>query len=71
MALPLHIEIERDGHKTNVVIRRLERSVDKSLLADMTQRFPTYRMLDVADYREALHDHGPKRDGTGHSHEEH
>ena len=38
---------------------RLRRGVDAELFRDPRRRFPAYVALDVADYRERRHDHGP------------
>ena len=52
VAAPLRMLLAGGGR---VTVLRFAREVDESLLVPAQRRFPTYRIFDVADYREEHH----------------
>ncbi len=44
------------GHRQVVQVTSLRRGVERARLAEPRERFPGYRVLDVADYREKHHE---------------
>lgn len=48
------------GTDSQLVLARIRTTVDASLLQDPRHRFPSYAVMDVADFREKDHEHGSR-----------
>lgn len=57
-AAPLRIMAERGPARLETRVRSLRRQVDPLLLRNLRERYSGYKVMDVADYREAHHDDG-------------
>ena len=55
---PLRIMAEQGPTRFETRVRSLRRQVDPLLLRDLRERYSGYKVMDVADYREAHHDDG-------------
>lgn len=68
LALPQRLVMEGARGARIVELVSLRRGADEGLLKDPSQRFPRYRVMDVADFREKHHEHG---EHEGHQRGEH
>jgi hypothetical protein len=60
-ALPLRVLRLREGRTVEQRLIALERALDPELAKSPALRWPEYQVMDVADYREGLHEHAGGR----------
>ncbi len=66
-AIPLRFVTGDGAERREVTARNIRREVNADLLKDLRDRYPTYAVMDVADYREKHHEHA-ETSPEAHSH---